>query len=109
MPNGAPRPTDMPPPGWLLVDTGGSIRRADAAACALLGLSETGTVLGRDPRSRLARGDRAGWPDPWPGPGPTWRGILRFEVASLTVTLSVEMVGLVSGEGWAIRLSAPAG
>jgi len=98
----------MPPPGWLLVDAGGSIRRADAAACALLGLSETGTVLGRDPRSLLARSDRAGWPDPWPGPGSTWGGILRFEVASLTATLSVEVVGLVSGEGWAIRLSTPA-
>ncbi|MBM4410060.1 MAG: hypothetical protein FJ037_01805 [Chloroflexi bacterium] len=107
MPYGAPRPTDTPPPGWLLVDAGRSIRRADAAACALLGLSETGTVLARDPRSLVARSDRASWPDPWPGPGSMWTGTLRFEVSDLAVTLSVEMVGLVTGEGWAIRLSTP--
>ena len=109
MPNGGTRPTDAPPPGWLLVDAGGSIRRADAAACALLGLSETGTVLGRDPRTLVTRGDRTRWPDPWPGPGSTWTGTLRFEVADLTVTLAMEMVGLVSGEGWAIRLAVPPG
>ena len=109
MPEAGPRPPDLPPPGWLLVDAGGSIRRADAAACALLGLSETGTVIGRDVRSLVARGDRTRWPDPWPGPGSTWTGTLRFEVAEVVAALAVEMVGLVSGEGWAVRLATPGG
>lgn len=109
MPDGGTRPTDAPPPGWLLVDAGGSIRRADAAACALLGLSETGTVLGRDPRSLIARGDRTRWPEPWPGPGAAWAGTLRFEVADLPVTLAVEMVGLAGGEGWVLRVAVPPG
>ena len=109
MPDVGARTVDAPPPGWLLVDAGGSIRRADAAACALLGLSETGTVLGREVRSLVARGDRARWPEPWPGPGLTWTGALRFEVAEVSVTLVMEMVGMVSGEGWAIRLAVPSG
>lgn len=109
MPSAGARTVDALPSGWLLVDAGGSIRRADAAACALLGLSETGTVLGREVRSLVARGDRPRWPEPWPGPGLTWTGALRFEVAKVSVALVVEMVGLVSGEGWAIRLTVPAG
>lgn len=103
------RAVDAPPPGWLLVDAGGTVRRADTAACALLGLSETGSVLGREVRSLVARGDRVRWPEPWPGPGLTWTGALRFEVAEVAVALVVEMVGLVSGEGWAIRLAVPSG
>lgn len=109
MPDPGTRAVDTPPPGWLLVDAGGSIRRADRAACALLGLSETGSVLGREVYSLVARGDRARWPEPWPGPGLTWTGTLRFEVAEATVALVIEMVGLVSGDGWAIRLAVPAG
>ena len=109
VPDAGTRTVDAPPPGWLLVDAGGSIRRADAAACALLGLSETGTVLGREVRSLVARGDRARWPEPWPGPGLTWTGTLRFEVAEVAVALVMEMVGLVSGEGWAVRLAVPSG
>ncbi|TAJ21747.1 MAG: response regulator [Dehalococcoidia bacterium] len=109
MPEPATRAVDAPPPGWLLVDAGGTIRRADTAACALLGLSETGSVLGREVRSLVARADRIRWPEPWPGPGLTWTGALRFEVAEVAVALVVEMVGLVSGEGWAIRLAVPTG
>lgn len=109
MPDDGIRPIATPLTGWLLVDAGGSIRRADAAACALLGLSETGTVLGREARSLVARGDRVRWPEPSPGPGSTWTGVVRFDVAGLAVALAVEMVGLISGEGWAIRLAPPAG
>lgn len=109
VPNGAPRLTDTPPPGWLFVDAGGTIRRADAAACALLGLSSTGSVLGRDPRSLLTRGDRACWPDPWPGPGASWAGTLHFEVTDVIVTLATEVVGLASGEGWTVRLAVAPG
>ncbi len=64
-------------------------------------------MLGREVRSLVARGDRTRWPEPWPGPGLTWTGTLRFEVAEATVALALEIVGLVSGEGWAIRLAAP--
>ena len=66
-------------------------------------------MLGREVRSLVARGDRARWPEPWPGPGLTWTGALRFEVAEVSVTLVMEMVGMVSGEGWAIRLAVPSG
>lgn len=109
MPDGGTSPTGAPPPGWLLVDAGERIRRADAAACALLGLSEPGAVTGRDARSLAARGDRTRWPDPWPDSGSAWAGTLRFEVAGLTAALAVEMVGLAGGEGWAIRLAVPPG
>ncbi|TAK80846.1 MAG: response regulator [Dehalococcoidia bacterium] len=108
MPDDGLRPAS-PIAGWLLIDSGGAVRRADAAACALLGLSETGSVLGRDARSLVARGDRGRWPEPSPGPGSTWAGVIRFDVAGLAVALAVEMVGLISGEGWAVRLAATPG